>query len=127
MNLDDGATLTAFRLRRADGTTLWAGGSHRAADAQAAPRNFTAAEVAFQPGRTWTSPATRAAYPVQWQVTTPVGRFDVVSLQDDQELDSRGASGAVYWEGLSKLLDASGRPVGRGYLEMTGYAARLVL
>ena len=127
MNLDDGATLTAFRLRRADGTTLWAGGSHRAADTQAVPRNFTAGEVAFQPGRIWTSPATRAAYPVQWRVTTPVGPFDVVALQDDQELDSRGASGAVYWEGLSKLLDASGRPVGRGYLEMTGYAARLVL
>ena len=127
MNLDDGATLTAFRLRRADGTTLWAGGSHRAADARAVPRNFTAAEVAFQPMRIWTSPATRAAYPVQWQVTTPVGRFEVVTLQDDQELDSRNASGSVYWEGLSKLLDASGRPVGRGYLEMTGYVARLVL
>ncbi len=127
MNLDDGAALTAFRLRRADGTTLWAGGSHRGAGAHAVPRNFAATEVAFQAGRTWTSPATRATYPVQWSVTTPVGRFDVVASQDDQELDGRAASGAVYWEGLSKLLDASGRQVGRGYLEMTGYAARLVL
>jgi predicted secreted hydrolase len=33
----------------------------------------------------------------------------------------------VYWEGLSDLLDASGQRVGRGYLEMTGYAGRLVL
>ena len=127
MNLDDGAALTAFRLRRADGTTLWAGGSHRAAGTNAMARNFAAAEVAFRAGRTWTSPATRAAYPVQWSVTTPVGRFDVVALQDDQELDSRAASGSVYWEGLSKLVDAGGRQVGRGYLEMTGYAARLVL
>ncbi|MDQ2929140.1 MAG: carotenoid 1,2-hydratase, partial [Pseudomonadota bacterium] len=31
MNLDDGAALTAFRVRRADGTTLWTGGSFRAA------------------------------------------------------------------------------------------------
>src|SRR5262249_30529099 len=30
MNLDDGSALTAFRLRRADGTALWAGGSLRA-------------------------------------------------------------------------------------------------
>ena len=29
MNLDDGAALTAFRLRRADGSTLWSGGSFR--------------------------------------------------------------------------------------------------
>jgi hypothetical protein len=33
----------------------------------------------------------------------------------------------VYWEGLSELLDAGGRRVGLGYLEMTGYAGRLRL
>jgi predicted secreted hydrolase len=31
----------------------------------------------------------------------------------------------VYWEGLSELLDADGRAVGRGYLELTGYAQAL--
>ena len=44
-----------------------------------------------------------------------------------QELDSRASTGAIYWEGLSELLDESGRRVGLGYLEMTGYAARLRL
>ena len=53
------------------------------------------------------------------------GRFAVRALLDDQELDSRGSTGAVYWEGLSELLDAGGKPVGRGYLEMTGYAKAL--
>ena len=42
---------------------------------------------------------------------------------DAQELDSRASTGTVYWEGLSELLDARGRRIGRGYLEMTGYAA----
>jgi predicted secreted hydrolase len=51
-----------------------------------------------------------------------VGRFSVKALLDDQELDSRAGTGAVYWEGLSELLDERGRRVGRGYLEMTGYA-----
>ena len=37
------------------------------------------------------------------------------------------STGAIYWEGLSVLLDAAGAAIGRGYLEMTGYAARLVL
>jgi predicted secreted hydrolase len=64
---------------------------------------------------------------VQWRIDTPAGRFVVRSLLDDQELDSRGSTGAVYWEGLSELLDEQGRRVGRGYLEMTGYAARLRL
>lgn len=41
--------------------------------------------------------------------------------------DNRTSTGAINWEGLSLLVDATGRRVGRGYLEMTGYAARLVL
>jgi predicted secreted hydrolase len=49
----------------------------------------------------------------------------VRALLDDQELDSRASSGSVYWEGLSSLADDAGRAVGRGYLEMTGYAGRL--
>ena len=40
------------------------------------------------------------------------------ALLDDQELDSRTSTGAIYWEGLSLLVDASGAPVGRGYLEI---------
>ena len=57
----------------------------------------------------------------------PVGAFDVVALFDDQELDSRASTGSVYWEGLSELRDATGRTVGRGYLEMTGYTQPLRL
>ncbi len=125
MNLDDGGALTAFRLRRRDGSTLWAGGSFRAAGG--AVRSFAPSEVQFSPGRRWTSPATRAVYPVQWQVDTPAGRFEVVSRLDAQELDGRSSTGAVYWEGLSELRTPDGRRVGQGYLEMTGYAAALRL
>ena len=35
--------------------------------------------------------------------------------------------GAQTHQGLSALLDDTGRRVGLGYLEMTGYAGRLVL
>lgn len=125
MNLDDGSALTAFRLRRRDGSALWAGGSFRPAGGEV--RSFGPDEVRFTPVRTWTSPATRAAYPVQWQVQTPAGHFEVRSLLDAQELDGRTSTGAVYWEGLSELRDAAGRRVGQGYLEMTGYAAALRL
>ena len=125
MNLDVGAALTAFRLRRADGTTLWAGGSFR--PASGATQNFAAAKVSFVAGRRWTSPASKASYPVQWSIATPAGRFGVRAVLDDQELDSRASTGSIYWEGLSQLFDASGRRIGRGYLEMTGYAARLVM
>jgi predicted secreted hydrolase len=125
MNLFDGSALTAFHLRRADGSGLWDGGSFRASG-QAA-RIFRQGEVRFTPQRWWTSPANQARYPVEWLVDTPSGSFTVRALLDAQELDSRGSTGAVYWEGLSDLLDAQGRVVGRGYLEMTGYAQRLRL
>jgi predicted secreted hydrolase len=125
MNLTDGSALTAFRLRSADGSTVYAGGSFRAAGS--ATRNFSAGELSFTPGRMWTSPASRARYPVEWTIDTPVGRYTVISLLDSQELDSRASTGSIYWEGLSELRDDSGHRVGHGYLEMTGYAERLSL
>ena len=125
MNLVDGSALTAFRLRRADGGTVYAGGSFRAPGG--ATRNFTADEVRFVPGRVWISPLSRARYPVEWAIATPVGRYRVKTLLDAQELDSRTSTGAIYWEGLSELHDEAGRRIGLGYLEMTGYAARLSL
>lgn len=127
MNLDGGGALTAFRLRRRDGSTLWASGSFRAG-ANAALQVFEQAEaMAFTPLRHWTSPRTGTRYPVAWRIDTPAGRFEVDALVDDQELDSRGSTGAIYWEGLSVLRDASGQGVGRGYLELTGYAGALRL
>jgi predicted secreted hydrolase len=81
----------------------------------------------MQPLRHWSSPASRARYPVQWAIATPAGRFEVQALIDNQELDSRSSTGGIYWEGLSELRDAQGRRIGMGYLEMTGYAAPLKL
>ncbi len=119
MNLFDGSALTAFVLRRKDGSALWAGGSFRPPGA--ASRSFPPEGVQWQPGRLWRSPATAASYPVEWRLRTPAGIFEVRALADAQELDSRGSTGSVYWEGLSELLDAGGRRIGLGYLEMTGY------
>ncbi len=124
-NLLDGGALMAFRMRRADGSTVWAGGSFRNAAGEL--RAFGPAEVAFRPLRRWTSPRTRVEYPVEWQLDTPAGSFRVDALQDDQELDSRDSTGALYWEGVSALRRADGQPAGWGYLELTGYADRLRL
>jgi predicted secreted hydrolase len=125
MNLDDGSALTAFQLRRRDGSVLWDGGSFRTKDGNTSIAGR--GETRFSPQRRWTSAASRASYPVEWLVQTPVDVYTVRALVDAQELDSRGSTGAVYWEGLSDLLDGNGRRVGRGYLEMTGYAQPLRL
>jgi hypothetical protein len=54
-------------------------------------------------------------------------KLQVLALLDNQELDSRNSTGAIYWEGLSELRDEQDQPLGRGYLEMTGYASPLRL
>ena len=125
MNLDDGSALTAFRLRRQDGQALWDGGSFRSAkgDLYIASKG----ETEFSAQRRWTSPASQASYPVEWIVKTPAGSHTVRAVIDNQELDSRASTGAIYWEGLSDLIDSNGNKVGKGYLEMTGYAKRLRL
>jgi len=125
MNLQDGSALTAFRLRRADGTTVWDGGSFRPAGREA--YIFSPGEAVFQPQRHWTSPLSQARYPVEWMVRTPADFYTVRAVLDNQELDSRASTSAIYWEGLSDLIDSNGRQVGRGYLEMTGYAKPLRL
>ncbi len=129
MNLFDGGALTAFRLRDAAGGTLWDGGSFRAGKdgAKGVPYIFGRGEAIFRPVRRWTSPLSQASYPVEWIVRTPADIYTVRAVIDNQELDSRNSTGAIYWEGLSELLDSQGQRVGRGYLEMTGYANPLRL
>jgi predicted secreted hydrolase len=125
MNLDDGSALTAFQLRTRDGAALWDGGSFRPRDGS--PYIFSRGEVVFRPVRRWKSPQSQASYPVEWMVRTPADFYTVRAVIDDQELDSRASTGAIYWEGLADLIDSNGKKVGRGYLEMTGYAQRLRL
>ena len=57
----------------------------------------------------------------------PTEFYTVKAVIDNQELDSRTSTGAIYWEGLCDLFSGSGKHVGRGYLEMTGYARALRL
>jgi predicted secreted hydrolase len=134
MNLADGSALTAFRLRTKIGDSLWAGGSFRAAG-QTQAEVFAPDDVVFAPERSWTSPSSAATYPVHWGLRIrrkgqgePVWQsFRVKAVIDNQELDSRQSTGAIYWEGLSVLLDTQGQVIGRGYLEMTGYVSPLKL
>ena len=126
VNLLDGRALTAFRLRRADGSSLWSGGGWRAADGTS--RSFADGELQLQPLRHWRSPASRADYPLAWRLSGPgmTGwRFE--ALMDAQEIDAEASSGLLYWEGAAALRDADGRLLGYGYLELTGYASRMRL
>ena len=121
LNMDDGGALTLFRMRDKTGAAVWAGGSYR--DKTGHQTRLGPNDVRFTAARQWKSPRTGALYPVAPTVTVHFNGANriirVTPLFDDQELDSRRGGGPVYWEGAVTI------PGGRGYLEMTGYAAPL--
>ncbi|MBE7526218.1 MAG: carotenoid 1,2-hydratase [Burkholderiales bacterium] len=121
-SLDDGSALMAFQIRGKDGGTIWAHAVLR--DASGQIRTFAPDQVSFHPERTWHSTRTQADYPVATRIRTGETEWQITPLMDDQELDSRRSSGAVYWEG-AVTLTRDGKPAGRGYMELTGYVKPL--
>jgi predicted secreted hydrolase len=122
LNFADGGALMAFRLRRDDGTPLWAAATLKHVNEEV--QVFKPEEVVFSPLRHWQSPRTGIAYPVAWRLTIGGRSLELAPLIDDQELDSRHTTGNVYWEGAVRVSE-NGRESGHGYLEMTGYGARI--
>jgi predicted secreted hydrolase len=126
MNLDDGSALAAFQIRSRQAGQLPVQTYAAIREASGRVQLVAASEVRFTPLRYWNSSRHRSAWPVAQRITIGTREFETRPLMDDQELDSSLTTGAVYWEGASQLVEA-GRPVGRGYLEMTGYVAPLTL
>lgn len=123
INFTDGGALMAFRIRGRDGRAVWAGATLR--DAAGRVTTFAPDEVAFTPLREWRSPRTDARYPVAMKVRVGDREYELAPLMDDAELDSRASVGTVYWEGAVRAQGRDREEVGRGYLELTGYAGRL--
>ncbi len=122
INFDDGAALMAFRMREHSGKTLWAGGTYR--DKNGAIKILRPEEISFTPLKQWRSPRTHASYPVSCRIRAGDREIILQPLLDDQELDSGATTRAVYWEGAVRAL-IDGKIIGRGYLELTGYASPL--
>ena len=124
VQLEDGTELMLYRLRHRDGSTdPYSSGSY--VDASGKSQFLSAKDFAMTPAAdTWTSPATKAAYPVRWHVSIPRlnMELDVTTPLMNQELT--GEFGPSYWEGSIDIGGARGPSSirGVGYLEMTGYA-----
>ena len=123
LNFDDGSALMAFRIRRKDGSTLWAGGSLRGINGKAT--TLGPADEVFQPVAKWRSKVTGAVYPVMQDVRIRskgrIATWRLIPMFAAQELDTRRSGLPVYWEGAASTRG------GRGYLEMTGYDQPLAM
>jgi predicted secreted hydrolase len=128
IQLDDRREIMSYRLRMKDGSVV-AESSGSLVDRRGGVRYLGRDAVAVDATGAWTSPHTRGVYPSGWRVRVASAGVDVrlVPTVLDQELV--GTSGGIsYWEGAVEVRDAaSGRRVGVGYVELTGYAGAISL
>jgi predicted secreted hydrolase len=125
LQLDDHTELMLFHIRHKDGSI----DPHSAGtyvEASGKTMNLKNEDFGLQPvGGTWTSPDTRAIYPIHWKIVIPrLGiELEAKTPLASQELDGKGSFAPTYWEGAITLAGTrAGRPLaGVGYLEMTGY------
>ncbi|MHB8421800.1 MAG: lipocalin family protein [Leptospirales bacterium] len=113
-----GARLMAFEMQRHGRPDRFRGGTFRKKGDS--PVWLGPEGVRFRVLSTWRSPHTGRCYPHRILITLPgqKKRFLIRPVIPDQEL---GGSPS-YWEGAVRILDpVSEKPVGEGYLELTGF------
>jgi predicted secreted hydrolase len=126
VQLADKTELMLFRIRRKDGS-VDPFSAATFVDAQGKSTHLSSTEFSLQPaGATWTSPATKATYPVQWKITVPKFGIELETKTPLPSQELTGSSGTLtpsYWEGAVTYVGtrASAKIQGAGYLEMTGY------
>ncbi|HSP35724.1 MAG TPA: lipocalin-like domain-containing protein [Thermoanaerobaculia bacterium] len=82
-------------------------------------------QFVVRPLSKWTSPRSRAVYPLGWSIAIPSLkiRVRIDPLLDDQELVTRGSTRVTYWEGACRVSGSleNVSVSGDAYVEMTGY------
>lgn len=123
IQLDDRREIMDYRLRQKDGN-IAAESSGSVVDAAGRVRYLRKDDVLVDARGTWKSPHSGAVYPSGWRVRVPAAALDLVLTPTvlDQELANL-SGGVSYWEGAVDVSEAStGRHLGLGYVELTGYA-----
>lgn len=121
LQLDDGRDVMVYRLRTEDGkASRFSAGKVVYPDGES--RTLGPADFTATPQREWRD-AEGNDWPVDWTVEIP---SEDLALNVEARFDDQRWTGAVsYWEGAVAVRSAdSGESLGRGYLELSGYAER---
>jgi predicted secreted hydrolase len=124
LTLDDGRDVMVYRLRNASGGSAFA--SATIAERDGRVKYLDGSKIHLTGSEPWRSPSTGGVYPQRWHVALDgIDAMDVRTMVTDQEMHTPNSTNVDYYEGASDVLDAGGRKMGQGYLEMTGYAKPL--
>ncbi|MGI8566654.1 MAG: lipocalin family protein, partial [Pyrinomonadaceae bacterium] len=100
IQLESGADLMVYHIRdRENRPSAFSSGTF--VDADGAATHLTRDDFTLEASAGWLSPRTGAYYPSGWRLRVPRFGIDVTvtPVMKDQELDTRGTTMVVYWEG----------------------------
>ena len=123
INLLDGSSLMAFRMRDAAKQTLFSMWDWRDARGQLIEKRQ---DVSWQPVGQWRSPRSLLTYPERLRLLVAGRTLTLQPLMPDQEVNAQASTGGFYYEGAVELTE-NGQLLGRGYIELTGYGAPVAL
>ncbi|MDM7920725.1 MAG: lipocalin family protein [Pyrinomonadaceae bacterium] len=124
IQFDNNTELMCYHLRNSLGeTSPYSSGTF--VDAEGNATKLTNDDFTITPLEYWKSPRTDATYPIRWRIAVPSLGIEVTvePVLKDQELDTRGTTMIVYWEGACNVNGTAGESSvsGRAYVEMVGY------
>jgi predicted secreted hydrolase len=112
-----------YRMRGASGTTPFTSGTLVGKDGHAT--TLGAGDFSIEETARWKSARSGGDYPSRWILHVPRAGVaaEVIPLVKDQELVTGKSTRVTYWEGACDVAPpGGGAPIGRAYVEMTGYA-----
>lgn len=124
LQLDGGREVMLYVMRRHDGTLDHASGTLVGVEGTA--HYLGTCDFTVRATEKWKSPESGIVYPAGWILDIPAHSLNLTVAPDvaSQENRSRSPAGLFYWEGAVTVRGPEGVPVGRGYVELTGYGGK---
>jgi len=124
IQLDNNCELMCYQLRNsANGVSAFSSGTYVNEHGEFEP--LSKEDFTIEPTGYWKSPNSKAVYPSGWRVKAEKFGLDLVvtPVIEDQELDTRGTTMIIYWEGACEVVGKAGESdiKGRAYVELVGY------
>ncbi|WP_352430624.1 lipocalin family protein [Pyrinomonas sp.] len=124
LQLSDNTELMVYHIRDGAGRPS-AFSSGTFVDAEGRSTHLQREDFSLKVLGRWRSPHTGAIYPSGWQIQVPRLSLDLTvrPLLEDQELDTRGTTMVIYWEGACEVTGRREEQVidGQAYVELVGY------
>lgn len=124
VQLDNETELMCYQLRSGtNAVSEFSSGTFVEKDGEFTP--LSKEDFKIEPTGYWKSPHTKATYPSGWKLSVPKFEIEltVTPVIEDQEIDSRGTTMIVYWEGACEVSGTvkNENVKGRAYVELVGY------